>query len=328
MTTGFVLGKFLPLHKGHQYLIETALAGVDKLCVVVDNIDEEVIPVKTRIDWIQRTYPSAHVTTLRKVLPQYPHEAEDFWQQWENGLKEVLPADIDYVFASETYGERLAQFFDAKFVMVDLDRKNIPICATKIRENPYENWQYLSKEARAFYCKKVCVFGPESTGKSTLTEQLARHYNTNFVPEYARGVIEDCNAKLKDKDIEKIARGHDDDVKKATLDANRVLFVDTDAITTKVWSLELFGTYPKVIDEIIAKTDYDLYLLLDVDVPYVDDIVRYFPAKRKVFLQKLENELKRYGKPYKLISGSWENRFNMAVSLVDGMVEQRLAKVA
>lgn len=320
-TKGLVLGKFLPPHKGHQYLIDYAQNYVDDLYIVVDNIFNDVIDVSTRMDWMRNICPSAQILTLKKELPQYPEEAPtDFWEQWEQGLKDILKDEIDFVFASEEYGEKLASVLNAKFVMVDLDRKIVPISASKIRENPYKNWEYIADAAKPYYCKKVCIFGPESVGKSTLTVNLAKHYNTSFVPEYAREIIENCNGQIEYKHIEEIAVGHSSAIQKEIRNANKLLFVDTDAITTKIWSKELFCKYPPVLDEIISKLDYDLYLLLDVDVPWVDDIVRYRPNNREEFFAKCKNELISLNKNFIVISGSWNDRFNKAIYEVNKLI--------
>ena len=328
IVTGMILGKFLPLHKGHEYLINTASQKVDKLYIVVDNISNEVIKVQTRMDWIKKTYPDAAVLTLNKELPQYPGKNPDnFWEIWQKELKKILPEAINYVFASEEYGKKLADILNAKFHMVDLKRKNIPICATKIRNNPYQYWEYLSNEAKPFYCKKICIFGPESVGKSTLTRKLARHYNTNFVPEYAREVIEKNNGNINYDHIKEIALGHNQTIKSKIKFADKLLFVDTDAITTKIWSQELFGKYPKLLDKIIDETKYSLYLLLDVDVPWIQDVARYRPDNRNIFFSKCENELKAYNKKYIKITGSWDERFNKAVKAIDNVLVNFISQI-
>lgn len=317
MPSGLVLGKFLPPHKGHEFLINFAKEHVDKLFIVVDNISDEIIPVTLRMNWLKEICPGARVLTLKKQLPQYPEEAENFWEQWENGLKEILPEKIDYVFASENYGEILAQVLQAEFKMFDIKRQNVNISASDIRKNPFHFWDFISDCAKPYFVKKICVFGPESTGKSTLTQKLAQYFHTDFVEEYARKIIEKRNGNLKYEDMTVIAKGHDKDVCFAAVNADKMLFVDTDAITSKIWSIKLFGRYPKILDDIIEKTDYDLYILLDVDVPWVDDIVRYFPDERREFFNLCESELKKYGKKYVIISGDFEERFEKSIKAIE-----------
>lgn len=316
MSTGLVLGKFLPPHKGHEFLINYAKNHSEKLYIVVDNVYDDFIPVDTRAEWIKSICPQASVLTIQKPLPQYPEEAENFWEQWQEELEKILPQKIDYVFASETYGKTLAHILEAEFKMVDLERKTINICATKIRENPYKYWDFISDIAKPFFVKKICIFGPESTGKSTLTQKLAEYFDTNYVEEFAREVIKSKNGNIQYEDMVIIAKGHDKAVSEGVKKANKLLFVDTDAITSKIWSEQLFNKYPPILDDIIKKTNYDLYLILDVDVPWVDDIVRYLPQNRRDFFDICENELKKYDKNYIVISGDYNERFETSVKAV------------
>lgn len=323
--SGLVLGKFLPPHKGHQYLVDFAQENVDKLYIVVDNISNDVIPVKQRMKWMKSMFPKAEVLTLRKELPQHPEEAPtDFWQRWEAGLKEILPEKIDKVFASEDYGEKLASMLGAKFNIVDKDRANVPICATKIREMPIKFWDYIVDVAKPYFCKRVCIFGPESTGKSTLTEKLAEFFKTTYVPEYAKSVIERCKGDIKYENMEEIIIGHHQEIEDKVQIANKVLFVDTDAITSKIWSNELFGKYPKIADEIIPKDKFDTYLLLNVDVPWVNDIHRYRPDNRQDFFNVCKKELEHYKRTFEIISGDWDKRFQTAKSSVNKLFEKGL----
>lgn len=321
--TGLVLGKFLPPHIGHKYLLDFANSRVDRLIIVVDNIADEIIPVSKRMEWMQALFPDAIVLSPLKELPQSPDECpDDFWQLWRDGLVAILKdINVDYVFASEEYGYNLAQILGAEFVMCDLERHNVPICATDIRANALKNWDYITDVAKPYFTKKICVFGPESTGKSTLTEMLARHYNAPFVPEFARDVIEAKNGKLEYTDMETIVKGHHQNIQKANAAGPKILFVDTDAIASKIWSVELFGKYSDVIDKAISAQDFDLYLLLDVDVPWVDDIVRYLPENRRDFFDKCKEQLTYYGKKFVSVSGSWAERFDCAVHEINAFLK-------
>ena len=101
--TGFVLGKFCPLHKGHMLLIDTALSNVEQLYIVVDNIMDDVIAVSKRIQWVKKEYPTAIVLTQSHPLPQDPSETHEFWNIWRETLCALLTEKIDAVFAS-TFG--------------------------------------------------------------------------------------------------------------------------------------------------------------------------------------------------------------------------------
>jgi NadR type nicotinamide-nucleotide adenylyltransferase len=316
-----VLGKFLPPHQGHAFLIHTAAQEVETLYIVVDGVFEEIIPVRQRAEWLKQLCPEATVLILPATLPQHPDEApETFWQQWEEALKTLLPASIDVVFASEDYGVLLAEVLQARFQPVDPARQTVPISATAIRANPYRHWDFIPPVVRPYFCRKVCLFGPESVGKSTLAEQLARHFNTCFVPEFARTLIEENGGNITFEDIETIAIGHQEAIEAALPQANRLLFVDTDALTTQIWSEALFGRSPEMLEARIRETSFDLYLLLDVDVPWVSDVVRFRPENRQAFFNTCHQALERYHKRYVVIRGGWEVRFQQAVCEVEKLL--------
>ena len=182
---GMLLGKFLPPHKGHCFLVDFASNFVDKLTIVVGTLPSEPIPGKLRYRWMKELFPQAQVVHLDKVLPQEPSEHPDFWDIWEQELRAILPQTPDVVFASESYGHKLAEVLNARFIPVDPQRNSIPTSGTAIRENPFANWKYIPGPVRPYFLKRVCLFGPESTGKSTMAQKLANHFETTFVPEYA-----------------------------------------------------------------------------------------------------------------------------------------------
>lgn len=314
--TGFVLGKFCPLHKGHMLLIETALSNVEQLYIVVDNIMDDVIAVSKRIRWVKREYPEAIVLTQPHPLPQDPSETPEFWNIWRETLCALLPEKIDAVFASETYGNRLAKELNAEFIMVDCERQRVPISATSIRSDIVKNWQYLSDSAKVDLMTTICVFGPESTGKSTLTKQLAEYFKAPYVDEYAETVIRSKNGDITFGDMELIVRGHHENIQCVKSMLPPILFIDTDAIASKIWSNELFGKESLIIEEYIAKQDFTHYLLLDVDLPWQDDVHRYRPDNRKDFFTRCKRELDYRGKSYSVISGFGEERTQNAVTIV------------
>lgn len=320
---GFVLGKFCPLHQGHQYLIETAMERVEQLYIIVDNIMDNVIPVVQRMKWVKQEYPDSIVMTQPSPLPQHPDETPRFWDIWRETFLSLLPEKIDVVFASETYGKRLAKELKADFVMVDCDRKHVPVSATAIRTDIMHNWERISDSAKADMMTTVCVFGPESTGKTTLTKYLAAHYDVPYVPEYAETVIRSNNGNIKYEDMEVIVQGHHQLISNAMSQLPPLLFVDTDAIASKIWSNELFGDEPPSIEEYICKQHFTLYLLLDIDIPWTKDIHRYRPNERKDFFGKCLHELTKRTKPFCIIHGTGEARTRHAISVIDDMLSSR-----
>lgn len=321
MRRGMLLGKFMPPHLGHVYLGEFAGHYVDELAIVVGSLAREPIPGALRFRWMQELFPFATVLHLTDELPQEPAEHPDFWRLWHDALRAILPFTPDYVFASESYGEPLAALFGATFVPVDLGRHAVPVSGTAIRREPLRYWDYLPRCVRPHYVKRVCLFGPESTGKSTLTQQLATHFRTAHVPEYARTLIERQQGQVHLADMERIARGQLAAEQALARNANRVLFCDTDPLTTTLWSEELFGTCPMAVQQLANEHTYDLYLLLDVAVPWVADIVRYRPEDRIAFMDRCRSALEQRGRRYTIIRGEdWHSRTQQAIAAVQELL--------
>lgn len=318
--TGFVLGKFCPLHKGHMLLLQRAFDTCDTVFVVVDNIMDEAIPVVRRMQWVKEQFPTAIVMTQDHPLPQDPSETPEFWDIWRGKLLQLLPKHIDAVFASERYGERLAKELGATFEMVDLERNQIPISATTIRENICRYWHFLAPVVQRDMRKTICIYGPESTGKSTLTKQLADYYHVPFVEEYAKEVIDSKHGELCFEDMEHIVEGHHKAIEKALQQNTPLLFVDTDAITSKLWSNELFGKESPLIEAYIAQQYFDYYLLLDIDLPWVNDTHRYRPNEREVFFQKCEEQLIIRKKKYSVIRGEGVLRLRNAINCINAII--------
>ncbi len=326
MMTGFVLGKFMPLHRGHEALLRFARASVDRLVVVVDNIPDAWVSAERRCRWIADTVPDATVIHLPQPLPQDPSHHPDFWALWREGLKAVLPWPVDIVFASEHYGQRLAAELGARFMPFDIPRAAVPVSATMIRADPGAHWPMLSAAARRDYTLRVCIFGPESTGKSTLTQALAAQYQTVGVREYARDLIE-AKGELTADDMPLIARGQQALVRLALPKANRVVFSDTDALSTTVWQRWLYGA-PHAGIEALARADYaDLYLLTRPDLPWRADSVRFFPDQGQAFFDDCAATLAAHGRDVAIVGGQGDERLRCATAAVDQALDRFFARI-
>lgn len=291
---------------------------VDELYVLVCSISSENIPWELRYKCVKETCPNAKVLHHTSENPQYPEDHPDFWNIWYNSIYDLIKDEVDYVFASEEYWLELAEMFWAKFVPVNISRDIINISWTKIRENPFKYWDYLTDKIKPYFVKKICIYWPESTWKSTLTKKLAKHYNTIWVNEYGRDYIDSIkNKDFKYQDMEIIARWHKASAESLYEQANKLIFIDTDIITTYLRSDLLFWKIPEYVKKEIEEKDYDLYILLDTDVEYVEDEQRYFPERRKELSEMFENELKIRNKKYVKISWNWDERFNKSLDIID-----------
>ena len=164
---------------------------------------------------------------------------------------------------------------------------------------------------------KIAIVGPESTGKSTMSAYLAKHYNTVWVPEYARGYCENLTEPPTWQDEINMFEGQLQLEKDYLPKANQILICDTTFITVKIWSDEMFGQSPQQVLDALPNYHYDLYLLLDIDLPWQDDPLRNFPTMREHFMEVWHKELKALNANYIVISGTGQNRYESAVKVID-----------
>jgi NadR type nicotinamide-nucleotide adenylyltransferase len=163
---------------------------------------------------------------------------------------------------------------------------------------------------------KIAVTGPESTGKSWLAEKLSRHFNTVWVPEYARLYLTEKNGVYRYEDILEIAKGQKREEQLLLNKANRYLFTDTEPIVTKIWSEVVFGKCDPWIIQEIQTNPYDLYLLCYPDLPWEPDPLRENPDDRERLFDYYVEELEKYNLPFEVIKGQGEQRFMKALSAI------------
>lgn len=316
---GMLLGKFMPPHRGHVYLADFARNYCEDVTILVCTRTCEPIPGELRYQWMRELCPRANVVHVAEDVPQTPEEHPDFWPIWKDLVRRYAGDGIDYVFASETYGYKLAEVLGARFIPCDPGRDSFPVSGTAIRTDPMKYWEYIPDCVRPYYVKRVCVFGPESTGKTTLARDLARQYRTIWAPEHARPLLDVKQGRCDPDDIPMIVRGQVASEDALARQANRVLFCDTDVLTTTIWSRVLFGQCPQWIEDLARARRYDLYLLLDVDVPWVDDQQRYLRHQRREFFDLCERTLRDNGRRYVRLGGTWQERFRGACEAVDAL---------
>jgi NadR type nicotinamide-nucleotide adenylyltransferase len=197
MTTGLVIGKFYPPHKGHHLLIRTARAQVDRLVVMVCVHESQTIPGELRKAWLEEIHPDCEIVSVPDTLPEEPVAWAEFTLDlWPNLGDPSPPSPLshgargsrgpDVVFSSEDYGEPFARHMGARHVMVDRERATVPISGTAIRVNPLAHLDFLEPCVRAYFVRRVVLVGAESTGKTTLAQRLGERFDTQWVPEYGR----------------------------------------------------------------------------------------------------------------------------------------------
>jgi NadR type nicotinamide-nucleotide adenylyltransferase len=166
--------------------------------------------------------------------------------------------------------------------------------------------------------KKIVVIGPESTGKSTLSYQIAATLGAPCVPEYARKYLNELNRPYTEADLLTIAQGQLAEEEKLAQKANKLLVCDTDLYVIKVWSEHKYQRCHRMILDQIARRSYDLYLLTGIDMPWQDDPLREYPdhAMRHYFFHVYKDIVIHSGVPWALIEGTPAERLQRALAVI------------
>lgn len=338
-TVGFLGGKFLPLHQGHVYAITQAACRCDELYVVLSHspvrdrklceaANMRPIPYEVRLRWLSALVKD--MDNVRVIAVEDKADSDETYD-WEVGaadIKRKIGKPIDFVFSSESSYEPIFRrlYSGAKHVVLDASRSQVPISATQIRnEGVFAHWQHIPAVVRPSFVKKVVVVGTESCGKSTLTRYLAKIYNTVFVEEYGRTICEEmggCDTILTKEFFPHIAYAHKMKEYEAAKQADKLLFIDTEAVVTQFYSELYTGHSFPVLDEIAREQEYDLWLLLEPDVAWVDDGLRVHGEEQVRWdnHEKLRRMLDERGISYVTITGDYAQRLTTAMQHVNQLL--------
>lgn len=314
MVKGLVIGKFMPLHKGHEALIAFAAQNCDHLTVLLCSTINEPIPGIKREEWLNHHYPQndievCHLEYDEVELPNTSESSIDVSKVWSEKIKEILP-NINRLFSSEPYGEFVADFLGIEHQSFELNRTSFPISATEIRNNPFENWDLISTASRPHFVFKVAIVGTESTGKTTLTKKLATHFNTSFAKEMGREIVPKTEECTMDH-LHQIAVKQAEEIKKAAAAANKIMFSDTELNITKSYAQFLFKHELIVHDRVEEINQFDLVLYLENDAKYTQDGTRLEISRR----DELDQSHRLHFREQKVvfINGDWEERFQKSL---------------
>lgn len=343
MNNGLFFGKFAPLTTGHIAAITKAATMVSQLFVILcwdqkfqDTLTDELsgrMTLRNRLWWIKDSLKhinNIHVSYVdESAIACYPEGSEAFTglvrdEIW-NSYKETY---IRRVFSSEVeYNEYFAMYWpECEHILIDPEREFVHISATMVRGNPYYYWDYLAPAAKKHFVKKVCIIGVESTGKSSLTINLANHFSTQFVEEVGRTICENeyhwSEDMMNIEDYEYVAMQHKVKERNTAITANKVMFSDTNNLIT-LFSAQCMGKNSDVLFEMAKSEKYDLVIMLDTDVPWVYDPLRLNDTdeKRKSTFEHLKSLCKSTGQEYILVGGTYDERFRTSVNLVNNLLK-------
>ena len=322
-----VLGKMFPVTKGHLYLIDTALSQSEMVHVIITHNPSQSIPGEVRFEALKLCYDK--VTNIKiycvsdENLPAYDYECEtldEFYSYWIPLVYSQVDA-LDAVFTSEKYGDDFARYLGVEHVLVDQERKSVPISGTMVRNNPFKNWEFIPQSMRPFFVKRIAIMGPESVGKSTLTKNVSNNLGTNFVPEYGRLVYEINNSVTID-DFIPISKGRQEIEDWMIKYSKKYLICDTEDITTYLFSKmycpdEYKKVEPYFLNILKTKPKYDLYILLKPDCEGVQDGTRNFLEERMDHYEVIKSELINRGCNFVEIDGDWNERYKESLRLIN-----------
>lgn len=344
MLTGLVVGKFCPLHLGHERLIEFARAHCDRLVILSYTNPELGYPTGLRVRWLEARFPDAVRLVLDdEVLAEFaartgaaprrlpPNDAPDAVQRdfsaW--ACHTMLGLVIDRVFTSESYGDGFAAALTRYFCdhagtthivehwPYDPDRRLTPVSGSAIRDDPPGAQAFLSDDVRSSLVGRVGLVGGESSGKTVLARALAERFGTLWVPEYGRELWEQRDGDLVLSDMLAIATEQIAREDAATRAAGQWLFCDTTPLVTAFYSDAMFGeTDPRVA--VMAQRRYDHLLLCAPDFAFVQDGTRRDAEFRMRQHDWYRERLAEAGRPYALLTGSVEQRCDQVVRLLGG----------
>ncbi len=309
MTRAFVLLTALPPTVGHLQLVRFASELEDEVHVLVCTQPGEPFPAE-RVEAIRQAtadLPGVRIHGFHRTVPQEPADAPDFWPMWRALLREHGLQDGDTIVASEPYGAALAQAAGGVFVPYDVERSTTPVRAVDVRRDPVGRFGDILAEFQPMLRRRITVLGAESTGKTTLSRQLAEALPGHWLPEWARPYLEGTpTPDVTHERMLVIWRAQRALQRSALALRDRAFIVqDTDLFATVgFWELWDPATVPDGLRADASADRSDLYLVTRSDIPFEPDPLRYGGDARETSDAYWIDLAERFGLPYRVIQST------------------------
>lgn len=242
-TRGVIIGRFMPPHLGHRYLVGFAREFVEHLTVLVCTLQNEPIPGHLRFEWMRAMFCDVEIIHVTEEIPEANRSNPNSYRIWADFIRKIIPDPINYVFASEQYGFKLSSELGAEFVPVDPGRNNFPVSATEIRKSPFTNWAYLPNLVKPYFARRVTCISQQigvPGVDSHPARKLATRYDTVCVSDALERWVT-LREKPKGADEIRLVLKSQAAATAALLPlSNRVLLAEADYVTLKA-RLKLAG---------------------------------------------------------------------------------------
>lgn len=347
------LGKFYPIHSGHFTLMHSASMLAEKVTVIVliDTKRELLIDFNKRLEFIHNAIdkysPYGKLENVA-IVPVYHqletnYDSDDTWKGFCDLINEGISKSpyreevTHYVCGDNSYGGQLAEMLNLAYIDLDDGRVRHPISATKIRNAPLEQWDFINNDVKSYFCNRIVVLGSESTGTTTLTHDLYDFFRSQnhifnqvrYIEEYGRKYIEDQliafnlhidDLQLSPEEIETFAeKQYQAEINTVEHHGLPIIVCDTDAFTSQIWFKRYFNYPSEKIEKIIEKLPpRTLYVLTSMNnIPFEDDRTRDGNDDIRTQMENdFEQELIKRNFPYIKVSGTRQERVQQVLQQI------------